>query len=277
MLSVLLFALVGVEAEMKLSTCQASSMWVTYPVQRKLLQEWMYDKGNLPDAKEYVLDTPSWFGDYHPVQIEFDTFHSCKSLAGMPYPSFKEVAIQVPYVSWRNRTVHYQPWAIMDNFFGVVAGNLLCGVTVEAHHAQSSQTNGTWSQAATVSANSRTELEIHLSNGHMPQMTRSAALAQQDAAWREMVTTKKTNEVVYKSLTKYSCNTIVWDFEATSAAAVTHGELEVSHLVSGRPFFPGVAIKGDIDTIRKQFEAAGTPGFAVYAVQSKFTAYVGCK
>eukprot|EP00756_Hemistasia_phaeocysticola_P026920 Hpha_TRINITY_DN16089_c5_g4::TRINITY_DN16089_c5_g4_i1::g.119499::m.119499 len=107
--------------ELKLSTCSASSMWITLPMNRSVVEQWAKVQVGAEHIGEMkFLDPPAPYSDTQPIQIEFDSFYDCKTLAGIPYPSFQEVAVQAPYVEWKGKTLHFQPWALTNNVFGAV-------------------------------------------------------------------------------------------------------------------------------------------------------------
>lgn len=257
-------------------------MWVTIPVEKALVEKWLdavfADKET--DRQFVVLDpvVPGYNSTYHPVQIEWDSFHSCKSVGGIPYPDFNEVATMIPYVRWQNSSgtsesrVHFQPWTIVNNIFGRAAMTLTGSRNVEqaTGGAQYPTPPASWAQWTTADSS-----VLSLRDAHVENLEDSASLASKDAAWREMLNLKHTKSITYDKCLlhgndwTYSCNTIKWD--VLKAVKLNAGQLDTTQGSSqAPPFFP-VSIKGDIAKLQEQF-----PGLQAYATQNTMSAVIGC-
>lgn len=246
-----------------MSTCKASSVWFTYPLPRADVLRWMNDQ--LPEDNEYTLDTPAGYGDNHPMQIEFDTFTSCKTFLGLPYFDFQEIAVQIPYVTWRNLTVHFQPWALVNNIFGKAAMILLSSRSaLSAGTSEKPKTPAIWSQ----SGKSTAVGSLSLTNANVSVLVDSATQEEGDASWREMVKVKKELEAVY--INHYACNNIAWNFAATRVAKVSSGTLDIAPVQTAVPSLFPAKVAGEISMLRKS-----VPGFEAYGVETEFTATIG--
>jgi hypothetical protein len=244
---------------------------VTVPVEKAAVEQWLKDDLQPADRHQVLLDTVPGYGTAHPVMVEFDSFHSCKTAGTfLPYPDFNEVATMIPYVRWQNKTgVHFQPWSIVDNIWGGAA-MMLTGsrhTTESAGGAQYPALPANWGQW-TASGDS----VLRLKNAHVESLTNASSLATVDVAWAEMLNLKHTKSITYDKCAassgawKYSCNTIKW--EVSQAAKLTTGILDTTQ--GSTKYFP-VSIKGDIVKLAAQF-----PGLEAYAVTTTMTAVIGC-
>merc|ERR1712083_728243 len=136
------------------------------------------------DRGQIVLDAAPGYTDTHPVQIEWDSFLSCKSVAGVPYPSFNEIATMIPYVRWLNKPgVHFQPWSIVNNLWGAAAMTL----TGSSHTTQSSgdaeypDVPANWSHWTKVKDGSI----LSLRDVSVVEFQNASSLAVKDAKWHE--------------------------------------------------------------------------------------------
>jgi len=266
---VFLLACVSQASALELASCQGHSLWITVPVERAAVEKWLDENLQAADRYQVVLDKVD--DTKHPIQIEWDSFHSCKAVGTiLPYPPFNEVATMIPYVHWKNKTgVHFQPWSIVNNLFGASA-MLLTGskhVTESTGGAQYPAVPSTWSQW--------TEAEgsiLSLRDAHVETLLNSTVLEASDGAWREIVSLKHTKSVTYDKCAasgfkeKYSCNTIQWDI--LEAAKLVNGELDTTQ---GKTNFFPASLKGSITQLRQQL-----PGLEAYAVRSTMTAKLGC-
>jgi len=248
--------------------CKGKSLWLTIPVEKAAVEQWLNDGLQPADRQQVFLDTVPGYGTAHPVMVEFDSFHSCKTAGTfLPYPDFNEVATMIPYVRWQNKTgVHFQPWSIVNNLWGASAMML----TGSRHVTES----GGGAQYPTLPANwghwtASGDSVLSLKSAHVESLTNANSLAAVDAAWAEMLNLKHTKSITYDKCFgawKYSCNTIKW--EVSQAAKLTTGIFDITQ--GSTKYFP-VSIKGDIVKL-----AAQLPGLEAYAVTTTMTAVTGC-
>jgi len=268
------FALSLQASALELAKCQGKSVWLTVPVEKSEIEKWLDSNLQPADRQQVVLDDAPGYNSStrHPVQIEWDSFHSCKSVGGIPYPDFNEVAAMIPYVRWQNKTgVHFQPWSIVNNIFGASA-MLLTGskhVTESSGGVRYPTPPANWAQWT--EKDSGALAGFCNVSARVETLVNSSLLESTDAAWREMANLKRTKSVTYDRCAfgwKYSCNRIQWDIQ--KAAKVTDGWIGVTRGANNSHFFP--ALIGDsIASLREKL-----PGFEVYAAQTVMSAVIGC-
>eukprot|EP00756_Hemistasia_phaeocysticola_P026919 Hpha_TRINITY_DN16089_c5_g4::TRINITY_DN16089_c5_g4_i1::g.119500::m.119500 len=113
-------------------------------------------------------------------------------------------------------------------------------------------------------------------NADVGAMQSSAELEKADGVWKVMVDAKRSNELVYKAL-GFSCNSIVWNFDKTSAVALGSGALYITSATSAKnEIFPKSETGAFTNTLAALKAKFGAKGFAAYAVQTEFTANIGC-
>lgn len=258
---------------LQLASCDGHALWITVPVKKTVVQSWLDEHLQPADKGKVVLDSAPGYSDTHPVQIEWDSFHSCKSVGSpIPYPSFDEVATMIPYVRWQNQTeVHFQPWSIVNNVWGAAA-MILTGsrhATQISGDSEYPDAPGNWSQWLNAQGSS----VLSLRDVVVEDLRNASSLAAEDKNWREMLSLKHTKSVTYDRCAAhggawtYSCNTIQWDVK--QAQEIVTGELDTTQ---GSTHYFATSLKGDISDLRKRL-----PGFAAYAVHSSMKAIIGCE
>jgi len=253
---------------LKLASCDGHALWITVPVNKSIVQAWLEEHLQPIDRGQVVLDAAPGYTDAHPVQIEWDSFHSCKTIAGLPYPSFNEIATMIPYVRWQNQTgVHFQPWSIVNNAWGCAAMTLTGSRHVQqtSGNAEYLDVPANWSQWANIKADS----VLSFRDVVVDDLRNASSLAAQDPQLKEMLNLKHTKSVTYdRNLIKwtYSCNIIKWGVK--QASKIETGELDTTQ--GSTHYFP-VSLKGSISHLKKEL-----PGFEAYAIQSSMEAVVGC-
>jgi len=285
--STLMFLALSMQASaLDLATCQGKSLWLTIPVEKSAIELWLNQILQPADREQIVLDDAPGYKSttQHPLQIELDSFHSCKTLGGIPYPSFNEVAAMIPYVRWQNKTrVHFQPWSMVSNIFGASAMMLLGSrhVTEEQGKARYPTPPSTWEQSMVKldgCDNDNSLCGTVNVSASVDVLVNSTLLESTDTAWRDMVNLKRTKSVAYDECAtsgfawKFSCNRIQWDIQ--KAAKVTDGQIWIDSVGSnGRSsmLFPFWFIQDSIPALRKR-----RPGLEVYAAETIMTTTLGC-
>jgi len=263
---VLLLACVSQASALKLDGCQGHSLWVTVPVERSVIEDWL-DRILRKGDREAIVLVDQGNDTKHPVMIEWDSFSSCKTVGSLPYPSFNEVATMIPSVQWKNKTgVHFQPWSVVNNFFGAAAMTLTGSkhLTESSGGAQYPSVPSNWSQWTVAKASL-----LSLRDARVEALVNSTVLEASDAAWREMVSLKHTKSVTYETTPfsgTFSCNNIQWDIH--EAAKLVDGKLDIR--MGGPNLFP-FGYVADIAVLRKEL-----PGFEAYAVRNTMKAILGC-
>lgn len=267
-----LLAALPTAAAMELSTCSSTAIWLQIPMPKTKVQTFLEKQLKEQDRPAISIETPAEYEGQHLLHIELDNFFECRSLAGIPYPSFTEVAMQVPYVRWAGMPsdiVHFQPWAFVNNLFGKAAMTLLGSRSESWESHTDYKNNATWSMAAYKKGHS-----IAVLAAGFGELRPSAELELEDKAWKDLVSTKRQAELAYDyclvSLKeKFSCDSIVFGFESARAAKVVSGELELVGLAASG--YAPEDLKADVAELYRTM-----PGFKAYAVSTKMTASTGC-
>lgn len=273
--SLLLSQAVGSQG-LQLSDCETHALWITLPLPKGLVQAWINEQLEDEDKGKITLDDVPGYTDTHPVQIEFDNFGPCKSFKSpIPYPDFGEIATQVPFVRWQGESsptgFHFQPWAVVNNAFGDMAMLMLGArhIIESGGDMKYPDVPANWSH----SSNAEGGGALSVRNAHVEKLQDSSSLADEDAAWRQMLPSKHTRAVSYAmSITGkriFACNNIQWDIH--EAAKVVSGELTITQGDNHKGSYFPRSLSGDISTLTEQF-----PGLEVYAVHATMTANCHC-